>query len=476
MKIMKILICASIYLSLSSYCSSQIFVNSLDKIPSDWKGPIFQLSKDYPKTVPNDNDFPWLKFDFRTQPLEYINAVLQYIYEGNIEADWKIQNNKKRKWYHAPSMIWKPNGREFVSGLTRERSSRPFELFNTQVDTVQNWAVGFYNPLGGYILGKVWADSLNPILSEGVFIEGTIGAKLLFTDANINQVPYLKDSYECQAYIYDKNGNKTIKTLKLLQLDIAVKDSRTNLTTGWVFGTFIYNYNHVGKAPWQKMVPVGLSWGNDPNAIVNNLALKETWINPEFVELFTFSDGKVMHTGYKNRLNGPVDNPLSSCISCHSQAQIPAIRNATPNFNDTDDIKKYFRNVRSGEVFEQIGGNSSSVDYSLQLSRGINYVVTHKKSLEVTDNFTEKDSAQTLTTSNDEKISSKNDSVKNKLSSDKPSSRCTACTENIVILTIVVIFLLLVCIIITLKIRSLERKGKKIRAKNMEHLPETKKD
>lgn len=383
----------------NQYC--QVFVNSFDTIPKYWQGARFELSKDYPKSAPTDKDFPWLKYDFKKQPIDYLMAVLNYVYEGNIEADWKIQDNKIRKWYHAPSMSWPPFGREFIHGLTSERKSRPRELYPLQLDTFQNWAVGFYNPQGGYTLGKVWSDTINPLISEGVFFEGTVGAKLLFTEATIDQVPYLNGSYEWDAYIFDKQQRKVIKKLRLLQLDIAVKDSRANTTTGWVFGTFVYNNNKIGNSLWDKLVPVGISWGNDPEIIISGGELLETYINPEFMELFTFPDGKVMHLGYKGRLNGPVDNPLSSCISCHSQAQIPEVKKFLPNFKDNDDIRYYFRNISSGEVFKPVAGGSKSMDYSLQLSRGVGYVLTHRNKV-ATENII--DSVSGLTTIQDNSI------------------------------------------------------------------------
>ena len=35
-------------------------------------------------------------------------------------------------------------------------------------------------------------------------------------------------------------------------------------TSGATFGTFIYNGNAPGATPYERMVPVGLMWGNDP--------------------------------------------------------------------------------------------------------------------------------------------------------------------------------------------------------------------
>src|SRR5690349_11387173 len=81
---------------------SQIYSSSLDKIPNDWKGNVFKLSYDYPKKLPIEKKMPWLKYKFKTQPKEYMNAVLEYLVEGNEKANWVVQNNEIRKWYHAP--------------------------------------------------------------------------------------------------------------------------------------------------------------------------------------------------------------------------------------------------------------------------------------------------------------------------------------------------------------------------------------
>ena len=59
-----------------------------DAVPSGWTGPVFTLSQDYPTTKPAAGTLPWKSIDFKTKPAEYLNAVLQYCYEGNIEVDW----------------------------------------------------------------------------------------------------------------------------------------------------------------------------------------------------------------------------------------------------------------------------------------------------------------------------------------------------------------------------------------------------
>ena len=355
----------------------QIYSSSLDKKPAGYQGPVFALSRNYPTQPPvaPTSQQPWLRFNPQTQPEQYIRAVLKYFLEGNNEANWVVQNNRVRKWYHAPSMAWQtpksPNGREFMHGLTRERNALPKELAATQTDTIQNWAVGFYNPAGGYSFGQVWADTMALQAGKSRFPEGTVSGKLLFTAAPLAQVPYLRGSMAWTANIAQgvSHNARSPQTVRLLQLDIAVRDSRAS-ATGWVFGTFAYNAGAGGHNVWENMVPVGLMWGNDPGKF-NHQPLTESWINPTYQRLFRFADGTPMHLGYQGRLDGPVDNPNSSCLSCHSTAQMPQVATGmVPHVNDTAQVRRYFRNIPAGVSFSGLPGDHS-LDYSLQMSGGI---------------------------------------------------------------------------------------------------------
>src|SRR5262245_59546317 len=203
-------------------------------------------------------------------------------------------------------------GREFIHGLTRERDSRPKELHANQTDQFQNWAVGIYNDKGGYIIGQVWKDHNSPSQDGVSFPVGTVGIKLLFTAATSDQVPFLQNSKEWQANINTSLHvtDRAAQTVRLLQIDVAVRDQRANTTTGWVFGTFIYNGAAQGASPLDRMVPVGLMWGNDPDVTPSDVQserkkIVETILNPDARPL-------MKHYGWAGRLNGPVDNPISS--------------------------------------------------------------------------------------------------------------------------------------------------------------------
>lgn len=365
-------------------------------------GPIFKLSQNYQqKEIPNIS-YPWTNVSFENDWRAYADAVLMYCYKGNIldnvedsfSTDLWENCPDERKWYHAPWMHWGPKGREFIHGLTMERNSRPGELSNNQTTQFQNWAVAFYNAAGSTVLHKVWlTDPANPSLKDISFPEGSVSFKLLFTEATEKEVPYLKNSPTWMANVYRESASplpqgaqKCIKPLRLLQLDIAVKDKRSPI--GWVFGTFVYNgdkpNSKTGKDAWFNMTPVGLTWGNDPGIsklkVQMGEKLKQQILNDS-------SDLPPQHLGWAGRLNGPVDNPSSSCLSCHSTAQWPtskwapmvpprkifdrvengAVKERQVEY-DSADWMNWFRNVKSGEAFTP---GRNSLDYSLQLAVGV---------------------------------------------------------------------------------------------------------
>ncbi|MFI4942801.1 MAG: SH3 domain-containing protein, partial [Burkholderiales bacterium] len=177
------------------------FPDARDAPTPGWNGPVFRLSQGYPDNPPPAENKPWKAFDFRTQADQYIRAVLAYAMEGNREVDWKGADNAVRKWYHAPWLHVNAGGREFVHGLTRERTSRPRELHPQQSSQFKNYAVGLYNPSAGYIVGRVWRDHENPDASAARFSDGAVGVKLLFTTATAAQVPYLANAFEWDAHV-----------------------------------------------------------------------------------------------------------------------------------------------------------------------------------------------------------------------------------------------------------------------------------
>lgn len=373
-----------ILLAISIPAVAGTYPDSHDQVPKSWTGPIFRLSQQYPTSNPATAvpslTYPWQQIDFRTKPAEYIKAVYDYVQEGNREVDWVVQNNAVRPWYHAPWMHYGNSGREFVRGMTRERTTpvptQPGkgELGPDQTTCAQNWAVGFVNAPGGYVFGQVWANPDAPDPVKALFPEGTVAAKLLFTALPAEQAPYLNGTLEWDANIdtflpsdtkCSTTSGRTVQKVRLLQMDLAIKDSRTNDTTGWVFATYSYDGSRGGAGWWDRMAPVGVMWGNDPTlnqaAFDGGARAVQSWINTDLKT--------PQHLGYLRRLNGPIDNPKSSCLSCHMTAEIPARTNILPPANLTPEaFAHWFQNMPAGNSLDQ---RSIGTDYNLQISNGI---------------------------------------------------------------------------------------------------------
>lgn len=52
------------------------FPDAHDPPTTGWAEPVFKLSQDFPATLPAAGTMPWKSFSFRTQPEQYIKAVL----------------------------------------------------------------------------------------------------------------------------------------------------------------------------------------------------------------------------------------------------------------------------------------------------------------------------------------------------------------------------------------------------------------
>nr|VFK21011.1 MAG: hypothetical protein BECKLFY1418C_GA0070996_10837 [Candidatus Kentron sp. LFY] len=338
-----------------------------DPVPEGYTGKTFRLSQDYPSSMPT-SDRPWKDIDFTKKPNEYLEIVRKYIYEGMREANWEVDRNTIGKWYHVPWMHVGKNPREFIHGMTQERTLNPGDLGPRQTRKIQNWAVGFYNDYGGYTIGQVWKDPTNPDPASARFPIGTVVAKVLFTAATVDQIPELAGTIQWQANInatLDKDSPKKIQMLRLLQMDFGVRDARADGTTGWVFGTFVYDGRADGADGWDKMVPVGLTWGNDPGitptGVANGATLEEVFLNPDA------PDYARNRLGWAGRLNGPVDDPESSCLSCHSTAQWRPQAQMTPTGTERERLH-WFRNLKPNQAFTE---GEISLNYSLQLAASI---------------------------------------------------------------------------------------------------------
>lgn len=312
-------------------------------VPAGIDRPLFRLSQTYPENPPQAKDIPaFFKPELKTDEFrkyykehwrDYILAVRDYCFEGNIDKDWVVQQNTVRDWYHMPWQHWGRLGREGLRGLTKEAAIKPRQLAVTQTAPGQTYAIAYYNAPASYLLGEIWQNPDEPDVAAltrlNGFPHGSVIFKLLFADIPTDQVPFLANPVTWEAYITQSFGSddRSIRNVHLIQMDVMIKDNRSDF--GWIFGTFQYNGALKRANPWENLVPVGLQWGNDPDVTGNeytNLLPNETRINPQLKESIINADRHELpatHLGWNGRLNGPVDNPRSACFSCHMAGQHP---------------------------------------------------------------------------------------------------------------------------------------------------------
>ena len=379
--------------------------------PAEYQGPVFRLSKDYPTELaplePEVQEI--LAMDYQNDSVAYALAVRDYVFRGNIDPNddercFTFENGESTRWFHVPWQHWGSSGREGFHGLTKEGPLAARSLSPSQSLPSNAYAVGFYNQPGGYTIGQTWANPMDPDLSyvngEG-FPTGTIVAKFLFTTLPASQVPQLVDPVSWNAYVYLNDvpyasapdpSARVATTVHLLQMDIMVKDPRATESNGWVFGTFAYNGELGKENRWENLQPVGVMWGNDPDVKLsnNNAAPVATCINPDIKQSRINPDPSLpaQHLGWNGRLNGPADNPNSSCMSCHMTAEYPAVSSILPFLNSPPvsiprvgteagaPWMRWFQNTGTNDPFDP--GKAMTTDFSLQLAKSVQNFIEYR--------------------------------------------------------------------------------------------------
>ncbi|WP_439360657.1 hypothetical protein [Bradyrhizobium sp. DASA03007] len=295
-----------------------------------------------------------------------------------IDADFKPEANNVRPWFHMPLMNFGPRAREPMRGLTSERSVTGPELGLKPGVTIHNYAVGFYNAAGAVTIGQVLGGA-SPDLAKAQFPQGAMTFKILFSDVTAND--FQGSDVLSGAPQWTIRTAAGPQTVRLMQMDVAAVDSRS--PTGWVFGTFAFDSNATDTSPWRRLRPVGLSWGNDfgftPADQQAGKKLTETTISDQ-APAYAAS-----HLGWAGRANGPVDNPISGCLSCHSTAQLPSAPITFSNACTTDAQKMlWFRDLKGNQPFGGVDASCNPItsapppkplDFSLQLSVAVQNVV-----------------------------------------------------------------------------------------------------
>lgn len=288
--------------------------------------PVFVLRRDYDRAP--IADVPWRRADLdlsNPEDAHRFAVMLQiYAYQGmanqdpsNPDNNFIAQNNKQRYWCHMPWLNQGANGREAVHGLTQERNLAPSSMW-PHPPKAGDWGVAFFNGTACRAIGKVFANAKNPDWTAVNLDDGSVVYKILFTTGDF---PEIHNAFTWNAHVNLPFQNaRSMQPVRHIQMDIGVKDSQLRgLATdahgldasGWLMLTYYYDENYPGDPELLKAIPnlpEGLKHMR-PMGIASGFTPKESII---------FAGSKTNQSA--GMLNGPADNPKSSCMGCHGTA------------------------------------------------------------------------------------------------------------------------------------------------------------
>ncbi len=332
------LIKASAKRSVASATSSAFSISDTMNAASDI--PQFKLRADFDNAPKSNETKPWAGLDLRNQKqaLKFTLLVQKYFYENmanqnpnNPDQNFIAQNNQNRYWCHMPWLHVGFAGREAAHGMTKERDLVPSTLIPVYKNTTpgSNWGVAYFNANGCQAIQNVFGTANNPKrepdFNNGEFADGTVITKMLFTTANF---PEIKNAYTWRANVSDPGStDRQIKTVRHIQMDIAVKDLSLKGTIPglnyWVMAGFYYDPDYDFEKELRNVLGEENPLKSIPNLPKELLKMRPIGVqtgfdSPETGDTVIFPGAYA--NGSKGRLNGPADNPKTSCLGCHGAA------------------------------------------------------------------------------------------------------------------------------------------------------------
>ncbi len=343
-----------------------------------YSGPLFKLNHAWPaKPLPPMQHAPWQEA-IHNGPITTRNAAA---YAAALKAAVTANGRQlimhydqwdaaKAGWYNEP---WLGSQRESIHGTYEAGSFGPSIFPGTGLRATFNTHVlTYYDERAANSLHNFWGDTaMHPAMrtEAAQFQDGSIIVKAAVFASEDPSKPLgwwdaMQGAQVWPMYVGlpTSNGGSTPPRVwpgYVAQFDIIVKDSQSSPETGWVFMTLVYDSRVPGDA-WDKMVPLGVQWGNDPQATQAGMPLTQNWNNPAAPKYATQT------LGWGGRLSGPNDGarndiavngkvmrnaPDSSCMSCHSTAEW----NPTTNRMDAFLLPSFFSKNPPG--FQLCGDN-----------------------------------------------------------------------------------------------------------------------
>lgn len=298
--------------------------------------PRFKLCSDYNQMKPKPEERPWKGMDIRTEEggKKFAQLVLDYFYDSLVQDANNTNNNfiteniksGKTRWCHMPWLNVGDSGRELIHGLTKERDLEKSEIYpnvnSSKEKEGSDWGIGFYNDIACASMHDVFGSdqkTVPPDFANKKFPDGSVSVKILFTTAKLDE---LNGSFTWIANVSPaKSTSRKLREVKLVQIDVAVKDSTLIGTKKeidhWMMTTFYYDASYLADsihrysghlAGLLKMRPIGIQTGFDPSTSLIFAGSK------------TNSADNVYYGASPKLMNGPADNPKGSCLSCHGAA------------------------------------------------------------------------------------------------------------------------------------------------------------
>jgi hypothetical protein len=323
--------------------------------------PNMKVLQDYKIALDRNNMATPSNQQARQAAEDWLLKIQSYVYEDmnnqdptNPDNNFRLSNDKNTvrgsrwthmPWLHTPIVTTPSNpgrGRECIWGMTREVDMRgplnEYPIISGQENIGQNWGVAIYNEPASSVFNQLFSKGKSIELPKGTqatldFPVGSVVAKLLFTSANVSGTK-AEGAFMVHGFI--NNGGKPIlkiggderrslTNLYHVQMDVMYKFGPKQ--DDWIFGTFAYKHDADKAKYWQGMYPIGVQFGvkHGESIILDPEFGPNGYISPEH----SVSPMQSKANNLKRRLNGPADNPISSCFQCHARAQwptLPAVR------------------------------------------------------------------------------------------------------------------------------------------------------
>lgn len=290
------------------------------------------------------------KLDISTQKgaLVFAQIMQEYVYQGWFTAknkdnsDEHFRQNDQRTWCSTPWMVDGQKGREAVHGLTKEFPMHTNPIYPEDKNFVEtgdkgqqpsSWGTAYFNKPVCDLYSELFGSRENPLFPPNFQIheqgkdnpDGFVSFKMLFNTLETwKDYGPLQGAYHWKAHVSNTHYSpeRKIQEIPHIQMDISIKDSRLSGTKEevdyWVMITYVYDKNYydgqmqVENLPdsLRHMRPVGVQFGFEPQ---ESLIFEGAQTNyRENDEVISFGDRAL--------LNGPADNPYSSCLGCHGAA------------------------------------------------------------------------------------------------------------------------------------------------------------